>query len=151
MPKFDAGAVVEPLDYDFTTVRGYPHRKARGTIAEPNDEKIAAFIASLRDMMQAAGSIVGDGGSADIAIDPTAFLGQLDSYDPEKLLGVFRGLATTYADLCSGQPSAEEIMDLPLRVRVRFFAWLQQEVVSPEAGTGAGMAVVTQLRPAVAG
>lgn len=150
MPKFDAGAVVEPLDYDFTTVRGYPHRKAKGVIAEPNDAKIAAFIASLRDMMKEAGSIVG-AAPADIAVDPTAFLGQLDSYEPDKLLSVFSGLAAAYSDLCSGSPSAQEIMDLPLRVRVKFFAWLQEEVVSPEAGTGAGMAVVTPLRPAVAG
>lgn len=148
MPKFDAGAVVEPLDYDFTTVRGYPHRKAKGMITEPNDEKIAAFLTSLRDMMKEAETIVGDG--VDVT-DPASFLGQLDSYDPDKLLGVFRGLATAYADLCSGQPSVEEIMDLPLRVRVKFFAWVQGEVVSPEAGTGAGMAVVTPLRPAVAG
>jgi hypothetical protein len=148
MPKFDAGAVVEPLDYDFTTVRGYTRKSAKGTITEPSDEKIAAFIASLRDMMQEAGSIVGDGG--DIT-NPATFLGQLDSYDPEKLLGVFRGLASAYSTLCSGSPSVEEIIDLPLRVRVRFFAWLQQEVVSPEVGPGAGTAAVIPLRSAAAG
>jgi len=150
MPKFDAGAVVEPLDYDFTTVRGYTRKSAKGTITEPNDEKIATFIASLRDMMKGAEAIVGTGG-VDIMVDPTAFFGQLDSYDPEKLLGVFRGMAEAFSALCSGKPSAEEIMDLPLRVRVKFFAWLQQEVVSPEVGPGAGIAAVTPLRSAAAG
>ncbi len=149
MPKFDAGAVVEPLDYDFTTVRGYSRKSAKGTITEPSDEKIAAFLTSLRDTMKEAGTIVGNG-VGDVT-DPTAFFGQLDSYDPEKLLGVFRGLATAYAALCSGHPSAEEIMDLPLRVRVKFFAWLQEEVVSPEAGPGAGIAAVIPLRSAAAG
>lgn len=149
MPKFDAGSVVEPLDYDFTTVRGYKRKSAKGTITEPNDEKIAAFISSLRDMMKEAGSIVGDG-VEDLA-NPATFFAQLDSYDPEKFLGVFRGMATAYSDLCSGSPSVEEIIDLPLRVRVRFFAWLQGEVVSPEVGPGAGTAAVIPLRSAAAG
>lgn len=151
MPKFDAGSVVDPLDYDFTTVRGYPDRKAKGAIPEPTDEQIATFIGAMRDAMKEAGSIAGEvSGEMDVA-NPTAFFNQLDLYDPDKFLGVFRAMTAAYSQLCSGQPSVEQIEALPLRVRVRFFAWIQQEVVSPEAGAGAGIAVVTPLRPAAAG
>jgi hypothetical protein len=152
MPKFDAGSVVEPLDYDFTTVKGYPHRKAKGVIPEPTDEKIAAFIGHLRDSMTSAKSLAGDGsGAVEDFTDPTAFLGQLDSYDPDKFLSVYSGVASAYSELCSGTPSPEEISALPLRVRLRFFAWVMQEVVSPEAGTGAGTAAVIPLRSSAAG
>jgi len=150
MPKFDAGSVVDPLDYDFTTVKGYPHKSAKGTIAEPSDEMITSFIADLRDLMKEAGAIVGDVAGLDLA-NPQEFFQQLDGYDPEQLLNVYRGMAAACSKLCSGRPSTEEISDLPMRIRVRFFAWLQQEVVSPEAETGGGVAVVTPLRSAAAG
>jgi hypothetical protein len=150
MPKFDAGTVVEPLDYDFTTVKGYPHHKAKGLIPEPSEKQIASFIGSLRDLMKDAGAMV-DGGDAEDIANPMAFLKQLDSYDPAKFLDLYAGMSTAYADLCSGNPSVEEISALPLRVRLRFFAWLMEEVVSPEAGPGAGIAVVTPLRSAAAG
>lgn len=149
MPKFDAGGVVEPLEYDFTTVKGYPDKKAKGTIPEPTDEQITTFIGELRDEMQKAGSIAG-GIDLDMS-DPATFFSQLDSYEPSKLLGVFQGIAQAYANLCSGQPSVQQITALPLRVRVKFFVWMQEEVVSPEAGSGGGIAVVTPLRPAAAG
>lgn len=150
MPKFDAGSVVEPLEYDFTTVRGYPHERAKGTIKEPTDEMITQFIGRLRDMMKQAGSIAENVAEMDMS-NPTAFFQQLDTFDPDQLLAVFSGMAEAYGELCSNQPSAQEIADLPLRVRVRFFAWLQEEVVSPEAGAGAGIAAVTPLRSAAAG
>lgn len=150
MPKFDAGSVVDPLDYDFTTVNGYKHRRAKGTIPEPTDEMITTFISDLRDLMKEAGSVVGDVAGLDLA-NPAEFFQQLDNYDPAKLLDIYKGMAAACSKLCSGQPSAEEIAALPIRIRVRFFQWLQQEVVSPEAVTGAGNAVVTPLRSAVAG
>ena len=149
MPKFDAGAVVEPLDFDFTTVKGYPHRRAKGDIPEPSDKQIATFLGKIRDIMKQAKGLA-EGSDIDPA-DPMGFLNQLDSYDPDKFLEVFQTMSDAYSELCSGTPSAEEISALPMRVRALFFAWIQGEVVSPEAGPGAGMAVVTPLRPAVAG
>lgn len=150
MPKFDAGHVVDPLDYDFTTVAGYPHKRAKGTIAEPTDEMITTFIADLRDLMREAGAVVEDVVGLDLA-NPAQFFQQLDNYDPGQLLGIYQGMAAACSKLCAGQPTTEEISDLPMRIRVRFFQWLQQEVVSPEAVTGAGNAVVTPLRSVAAG
>lgn len=149
MPKFDAGAVVDPLDYDFTTVKGYPHRKARGIIPEPTDEQIATFLGRQREVMNQAKAMA-EGVDVD-PNDPMAFLKQLDSFDPSKFLDMFHAMSDAYAELCSGQPSSEEISALPMRVRVHFFAWVQTEVVSPEAGTGAGTAAVIPLRSQAAG
>lgn len=149
MPTFDAGSVAEPLDYDFTTVRGFKDKRAKGTIPEPTDDQIADFIGAIRDMMKEAGSIAG-AGQIDVT-NPSTFFNQLDAYDPEKFRGVFHGMTKAYSELCSGHPSVEQIAALPLRIRLRFFAWVQEEVVSPEVGTGGGIAVVTPLRPAAAG
>lgn len=151
MPKFDAGAVVEPLDYDFTTIKGYPHKRARGTIPEPSDEQIANLLAALREQAATAGKMVEPGNEAQDFSDPTAFLHQLDNFDPAVFTELYAKVGRAYADLCSGQPSYEEIMSLPMRVRNRFFAWVMEEVVSPEAGTGAGNAAVIPLRTPVAG
>jgi len=145
MAKFDAGSVVDPLEYDFTTVTGYKHRTAKGTIPEPSEEKIAAFLTSLRDTMK-------DTNGADVDLtDPSVFLAQLDQYDPDKFLSLYRSISVACAELCSGHPTAQQISDLPLRIRMQFFKWLFGEVMSPEAKTGAGIAEVTPLRSAVAG
>jgi len=151
MPKFDAGSVVEPLAYDFTTIKGYPHKRAKGEIQEPTDEQIATLLGALRESMSDAGKMVGSGNEVQDFTDPAAFLHQLDNFDPAVFTELYAKVARAYADLCSGQPSFEEISALPMRVRVRFFSWIMEEVVSPEAGTGAGSAAVIPLRSAAAG
>jgi len=78
-------------------------------------------------------------------------LDALDDLDPEDVVSLMGKMAGLYADLCSGDPSKAQIMALPLRVRQQFFTWLQTEVMSPEAGPGAGRAQVRQLPRAVAG
>jgi hypothetical protein len=69
-----------------------------------------------------------------------------DSY--VKMMADTAGL---FAQLCSGSPSQEQMLALPLRVRVHFYGYVQREVVNPEAGPGGGIAQVTNLRSAAAG
>ena len=75
----------------------------------------------------------------------------LDDLDPEDVVSLMGKMAALYADLCSGDPSKAQILALPMRVRQQFFVWLQTEVMSPEAGPGAGRAQVTPLPRAAAG
>ena len=60
-------------------------------------------------------------------------------------------MAETYSALCSGFPSTEEILALPMRRRQGFYTWLMNEVMNPEAGPGAGKAQVMTLPRASAG
>ena len=55
-----------------------------------------------------------------------------------------------HADLCSGQPSKEQILTVPMRRRQMFYQWLQAEVMSPEAATPGGNGQVLSL-PRAAG
>ena len=70
---------------------------------------------------------------------------------PVEFAGLLGDMAVIFSELCSGKPTAAQINALPVRVRTIFFAWLQGEVMSPEAVTGAGQTQVTPLRSARAG
>jgi hypothetical protein len=54
-------------------------------------------------------------------------------------------MCEVYSGLCSGTPTAESIRQLPMRVRNIFFAWVQQEVMSPEPVSPGGNAEVRSL------
>jgi hypothetical protein len=155
MAVFDAGGIVEPLDYDFTHfIDGYS-----GTIKEPADNQIVQFTRDqlaeqmlmdrtapgLPDLAEATGRL----GSADLAADEwmTRAAERLGS---EEFAGAAKRTAKIYSDLCSGKPSTAALMKLPPRVRVRFYNWLKDEL-SPEAGAGGGSAQVIRLPSSAAG
>ena len=145
MPAFDAGTVVEALDFTFEPfVRG-----CKGTIREPSDKQIADFLQGIKDVVKAVekdmpgGVVAGD--------DPQALLQAADDLDPELVVSLMAQMAEKYAALCGDFPSAAQILGLPMRRRQGFFMWLQTEVMSPEAGPGAGIAQVRELPRAAAG
>lgn len=138
MAKFDAGAVVEALEFTFK-----PHADLEGTVPEPNDRQIAAFQKAMKDEIIKAARELGVTG--DISIGE--FMAALEKTDQtvEEVIEVNRRAAKIFADLCSGHPSQAQLMKVPPRARLAFFRWLQGEVLSPEALTGAGN--VRELRP----
>lgn len=145
MPTFDAGLVADPLDYDFTRAGV----NAKGTIKEPTDKAIGKYLNDVKTVMTELSKIMG---YTDVDTeDPAALIEALDQLDPEVFVKQIDGMAKAAADLCGGHPTLTEIRALPLRVRKHFFVWLQNEVVNPEAGPGAGTAVVTPIPRAVAG
>lgn len=144
MPAFDAGTVVEALDFTFEPfVKG-----CRGTIREPSDKQIAEFLQGIKDVVKAIEKDIPGGVAGD---DPQALLQAADNLDPEVVVSLMARMAEKYAELCGGFPSAEQILGLPMRRRQGFFMWLQTEVMSPEAGPGAGIAQVRELPRAAAG
>jgi hypothetical protein len=60
-------------------------------------------------------------------------------------------IAGIFARLCQGKPDQETLLKLPLRVRVAYYGWLQGQVVSPEAGPGAGTPGLRALPSPAAG
>ena len=143
MPAFSAESVVEALDYSFL-----PYTDAKGTIREPTDKQIASFLAGVKKVVKESEDKLPSG--VDPA-DPSSVMDALDDLDPEDVVSLMGKMAGLYADLCSGDPDRGQILALPMRVRQQFFTWLQTEVMSPEAGPGAGRAPVRQLPRAAAG
>jgi hypothetical protein len=142
MAGFDASTVVTALDYNFA-----PFVKAKGVTPEPTDAQIEEFLRGIQDVMKEATGILPDADTS----DPAAMLSALGSMEPEKVTHLTHGMAKVYGKLCSDKPSADDLLGLPLRVRVQFFAYIQQEVISPEAGPGAGTQLQQSQLRAVAG
>lgn len=147
MPGFDAAHAVEPLDYDLA-----PYVKAKGRITEPSDAQISKFLSDLQKLFTEARknglTALEEMGESPSADDVMNALDNLDTDDVVKIMGEMTAL---YSELCSGKPSAEELSALPMRVRSKFFAWLQNEVISPEAGTAAGAQVVPMKQRSAGG
>jgi len=146
MPKFDATEVVEALEWDFTAAGV----KAKGTIPEPSDAAIGAFLDGIKKLYSSAqeGGLVPDL-SGDL--DPAQLMSALAALTGEAYVKFQADLAGLFAELCGNTPTKDQLLALPLRVRVPFFGWVQREVVSPEAEPGAGTAVVKSLASARAG
>jgi hypothetical protein len=146
MAGFDAASVVEPLDYSLR-----PHVDKAGTIREPNDRQIADYLAGYQRMVKDYRGQLPDalvaGGSPDIGavLDATAEL------DTEVVLRLNTEVAALVAALCSNDPSRDDILGLPPRIRAMFCAWVQKEVMSPEAAPGGGSSQARTLRSVAAG
>jgi hypothetical protein len=149
MPAFDAGTVVEALEFTFE-----PYVKGcKGVIKEPSDEQIATFMAGMRERIADARKLGMEELKTDEAgqVDPEQLVDALDALTPEQTVAQLRRMSELYGALCSGRPSADQISRLPLRRRAAFFAWFQKEAINPEAGPGAGTAQVIKLPAAAAG
>jgi hypothetical protein len=146
MPSFDAGAVVESLDWDFTKAGV----KAKGTVPEPSDKAIGKFLDDLKKVYEDAQK---SGLTPDLTdeLGPDQMLDALANLTGDAFVGFMAKIAGLFAELCSNTPSTEQLLGLPMRVRVKFYAWIQNEVVNPEAETGAGNAVVRSLPSGRAG
>jgi hypothetical protein len=146
MPTFDAGDVVESLDWDFTKAGV----KAKGTIPEPTDAQIGDFLDGLKKLYT---DVQGSGLAPEIQehATPEQMMEALAGVTGEAYVEFMAKIAGLFADLCSGKPGKDNLLALPMRVRVKFYGWVQSEVVSPEAGTGGGMAAVRALPSAAAG
>jgi len=143
LPAFSAESVVEALDFSFL-----PYTDAKGTIREPSDKQIAKFLTGIKKVVKESEAKLP---STVDAADPASVMEALDDLDPEDVVSMMGKMAQLYADLCGGDPSKAQILALPMRVRQQFFAWLQTEVMSPEAGPGAGKAQTGSPLRAVAG
>jgi hypothetical protein len=149
LPAFSAESVVEALDFTFAYKIGKKKVPGpEGTIEEPSDKQIAAFLNGIKRITREAQAKLPDDAPAST---PAELIDAADNLDPEVLVSLMRDMAETYSALCSGFPSTEDIIALPMRRRQGFYVWLQQEVMSPEAAPGAGITQVTHLPRAAAG
>lgn len=144
MSTFNAAEVVEPLDYDFGR-----HADAKGTITDPSPGRVAEFGRALLQHQQRVNALAPELAADADTGDRLTALAEL-SESMEKA-GAAREEAEIYAALCSGAPSADDIMSLPYRLRESFYAWLRDEI-TPNGATGnAGSAAAAAMFLAAAG
>lgn len=165
---FNAATVVEALDYAFDSCRGSHEgscwqgpetgpRPAKctvfvpgchGVVAEPTDDQIVKFLTDVKALV----TRLHEKAEADVGSrDPADLVDAIEELDPSVVGEFHHSLAGIFAELCSDEPSGEQILAVPMRIRVHFYSWLRQEVMNPEAAPGAGNAQVTTLRSAAAG
>jgi hypothetical protein len=148
VPTFNAGAIAEDLDYDFTDA-GVKGTKGKGTVPEPSDRLIGDFLDEIKVLYEKAR----EAGLAELPEDatPDEMLAAVTQVTGDKFVTFMADTAAIFARLCQNRPDAETLLKLPLRVRVAFYGWLQGQVVNPEAGPGAGTQVLRALPSQAAG
>jgi hypothetical protein len=144
MPSFDAGTIVEPLEYDFT--RYVPNCK--GTVPEPSDDDIRIFFKGMKGLAleineelgsktEETGGTVPEGLTGDNP-DVSKLVQFLETFDDETVVNYTNRMAELIGELCHQQPAAEDILRLPYRVRNVFIGWVVGNMTNPEtaaAGT----------------
>jgi hypothetical protein len=83
--------------------------------------------------------------------DPAAVLAAIDNVTGDDYVELMEMMAGLYGTLCSDSPSKTHLMQLPLRVRMKFFSWLMSEVVRPEDVSSGGAQVVSLPQRAAGG
>lgn len=126
---FDAGAVVEPLDYDFTKFGG-----SKGTIPEPSDKAIDQLFKDIATAMRTIVDKINPGGK-DLAVEEVLLaMADLPEAADIGYADMMHELAKAFAKLCQNQPPVTQMMKLPLRIRMRFFTWLVTEIRPEDFG-----------------
>jgi hypothetical protein len=168
MAGFNAATVVEALDYAFDSCKGNHEgscwrgpetgpRPAKctvfvpgchGVVPEPTDDQIVRFLTDVKALV----GRLHEKAEADVdGRDPAGLVDAIEELDPSVVGEFHQELAGIFEGLCSGEPSREQVLGVPMRIRVMFYGWLRQEVMNPEAAPGGGNAQVTTLRSAAAG
>lgn len=119
---FDAGQFGS-LRYDFTAFGG-----VTGIIPDPSDVLLEEFNTQYMELLEKYG--VGENVDKD---DPDAVADAIQRNKEVSFVEQQKEMVKLIALLCDDKPSADEINKMPFRVRSRFIAWVQRELVSPEA------------------
>lgn len=126
MAGFDATTAVEALDFNFR-----PHVDVSGTIPEPSDAQINRFFKDLQALVKQA-----TGSAGAITPTPDQTIAWLSALSADQMQESSRATAAAVDRLCSGTPSAEQILALPFRLQQAFIGWLMG-MMRPEAGNAA--------------
>lgn len=149
MATFDAGNVVEAMDWDFTK-----YKAGRGTVPEPSDVEIERFLRKYRvlvtSVMQAAGTeiVVRDNQTIELKsdgvtstpiltlVEATKAMAEIDleSVESSASYKVSEAMLDLVVTITKGKPSKQQLQKLPNRVRGAFFGWLIGQLTNPDFG-----------------
>jgi hypothetical protein len=129
MGKFQAQTAVEALEYDLR-----PYVDKSGIIPEPTTQQLADYFEKSRtiakDVMALKSRVDAAKGSDDPDIDELSeeeineIVTDLESIN---VVEMQEQMVQLIADLCSQEPSTEDILGLPFRVRTEFVKWVGQQ------------------------
>jgi hypothetical protein len=126
MGSFDADQAVEPLYFNF---RAYG---PKGTIPEPTHAQTVAYFAKAQiiqtDRVKRLTAIVSD---TDLSAEERQE--RIDKTNEDCDQATIESVSV----LCSGTPSAEQILALPHRLQVEFLNWVRTELRNPTKPAGA--------------
>lgn len=135
MPMFDAGDVVDPLEYNFDTIaKRYPGKfpeleGVEGITDEPSDEAVQRL---QHDLQAATAELFPD----EVDMDDRAAVAQaMRGLSEDDWAKAEQNIIDAVARLTNGKPSREQIAALPFRVRRKYVQWLQRELMNPEHST----------------
>lgn len=69
---------------------------------------------------------------SDMRLHPDRMEEYMDKLDQFDTIEIHHNLLEIIAELCANQPSVDDMMQLPYRVRIRFVRHVQKELISPE-------------------
>ncbi len=132
---FNAGEVLEPLDYDFSAFGG-----PVGVIPEPSSGAVKDYFRAMKNLAKEARKFK----------DIEAKLGNIDDVSDEELAErmatideaeegadeLQRAQKEALAALCSNTPSFDELDRLPFRIFTAFNKWLVGEINPKTAAPG---------------
>lgn len=121
MPSFKVEEL-EAVEYDLR-----PFADSHGTIPEPNEQKIRAFI---RGIMGYVGEDLDEVATEEAAAEKLREEGSMKMF--ERMADNRPAANKAVAELCSDSPSEEDVAKLPFRVFMQFVFYLRDEVLSPE-------------------
>jgi len=140
---FKASEAVSPLEYDF-----HPHVDAKGVTPEPSTDQIVQLQVAQKAALEKLGIDTDevdndDQGNMQSLMDMMAGLSEEQLYEIQdeqadavaEVCGAERG--ETDADggvyWSGGNPSRDEIIALPFRIRQAYFGWLMGQLFDPES------------------
>lgn len=117
---FNAAQAVSSLDYDFSAVGG-----PKGCSPEPSADQVRTMQFALRSLFKLDDT------------DPVAINERMAALTEAEIRERDAELIEIYAEVCSQQPSADELRALPHRVLQAYIGWLSGELNTPTAGSSA--------------
>src|SRR3954471_2845319 len=132
MAGFDGGTVGDAPDHDFTYFyKKDPHvyailADAKGTVPEPSDEMVQRL---QRRMSEATADMIPDGIDPD---DRVAMIKAMAAMPEDKFAKSEAGILDALAQLTRGQPTRDQLVILPFRVKRKFIQWLTKQLMDPE-------------------
>ena len=127
MPGFIASEAVEELAYDFTAIGGN-----KGTIPEPSAAQMQTFRHVIAELFEEGvpEDIPDTTKAAELRLAIIRTLGEDTTEIQEKTLHAI-------ADVCSDNPSFDELTSLPFRHQQAFSGWLTEQLLLPQTLTPA--------------
>lgn len=125
---FNAETAVSKLDWDFTTF--VPD--AKGVTPEPSVDQAEAFLSAMRDLAAEADADDDTGeGDRPVLSDQEA-LAKFEGMSSEKMRALSEKLIGAFADVCSNNPTREQITALPYRQQQAFFGYIYGQILNPQ-------------------